>query len=495
MRTHACCLGFLLLMALTASAQQRVAVPSKDEKEKKLAVVKSIHKAEYARTGTVAKLALAAKLLNEGLETRNDPAGSYVLFSQARDLAAQCGDLPSALQGCEALEAMFTITRRESRGPAYEMLAANSKVPAVLQEAVDALLQFVDDAAASDDFEAGTRYVKLADAAAARGRLTYYVLRITARGKELEAQRLEFEGASAAIAKLAREPGNSLANFVAGKYACFFKGDWVAGLPLLKKGNDPNLRELATKELYDRLSQANRFALAEEWYAKSQTVQGLARTQIQRHAYNLFAVAAPDLTGPDREAAESRMKELTKVVIGGDTVLMWKAIGEGVRNKKYTASTHLGGEGFKPNPFTDVPTSERVLIGFHFLVGRVGGGLVALDYLQPIYLTPNGEKTGPAFGLARPRVVTLKAKPGYAVGGLTVRAGDAFDGFGVTFMKIQGGSLNKDDTYTSDWYGIDGGTEQKFGFDGSWIVGINGKTIATGQVTAFGVYQLEGGKK
>ena len=71
--------------------------------------------------------------------------------------------------------------------------------------------------------------------------------------------------------------------------------------------------------------------------------------------------------------------------------------------------------------------------------------------LRPLYLTADGEVSSEEHGLFRDRrtpkkvfktrvvrTVRVQARPGYAVGGITVRSGLNINGLSLTFMKING---------------------------------------------------------
>ena len=116
-----------------------------------------------------------------------------------------------------------------------------------------------------------------------------------------------------------------------------------------------------------------------------------------------------------------------------------------------------------------------------------GGLLVGLDIgyskfvnnqiigtLQPIYRTGDRESTGAQHGTdARGGNVKLIAKPGYAIGAITAKCGLGIDGLEVTFMKIDGGRLNPNDAYESDWHGgMGGGGPQKITGQGAPVTGL-----------------------
>ena len=73
------------------------------------------------------------------------------------------------------------------------------------------------------------------------------------------------------------------------------------------------------------------------------------------------------------------------------------------------------------------------------------------------------------------RTVHIQARPGYAVGGLTVRSGLNINGLCVTFMKIDGNALDPNQSYVSDWVGDrTGGGEASVDGNGAPVIGVVG---------------------
>ena len=56
-----------------------------------------------------AKADLARKLLQQGIDSRDDPAGRYVLLTKARELATTIGDPPLAMQVVDQLTRSFRV--------------------------------------------------------------------------------------------------------------------------------------------------------------------------------------------------------------------------------------------------------------------------------------------------------------------------------------------------------------------------------------------------
>lgn len=94
---------------------------------------------------------------------------------------------------------------------------------------------------------------------------------------------------------------------------------------------------------------------------------------------------------------------------------VWAKIRQITAQRSYKTNASIGG------PFANVPFDENhaaggILIGF--FAGEDDGNHVG--FLQPIYLTAQAEQVGKAYGAIHRPVQCLKAKGGYALGGVNL---------------------------------------------------------------------------
>ncbi len=139
-------------------------------------------------------------------------------------------------------------------------------------------------------------------------------------------------------------------------------------------------------------------------------------------------------------------------------------------------TTPVGG-AFANNNYRESRANGVMLIGFEIGFGKVFDTDI-IAYLHPIWLTPTGEQFGEAYGRTQAPVVTVKAKNGYAIGGIVVAGGGALEGIGFTFMRRGENRLDTTDAYTSDWYGEQRRKPESGAMrsgDGSFVGGIFGK--------------------
>jgi hypothetical protein len=144
--------------------------------------------------------------------------------------------------------------------------------------------------------------------------------------------------------------------------------------------------------------------------------------------------------------------------------------------------------GFKlaKEEYRDVPTDGGILLGFQVGLGKLATNQF-VNAIRPIYRTKSGEKMGKWHGPEPAKPVTVKAKPGYVVGSVTIRTGLGIDGFSLDFVKVEKDHVEKEGGYTSAWIGGQGGNRTTIGGQGYIFVGICGHLNDRGNACSLGL--------
>ncbi len=197
----------------------------------------------------------------------------------------------------------------------------------------------------------------------------------------------------------------------------------------------------------------------------------------QRSLFLLAALAAAALFGSSR-AAPPPADELGPLL---------DAVRSAVADGRVVQSKTLGFD-HKKGDFTESPSEPGVLIGFDLGLGKFFDIETIYAY-RAVFETAHGDEVLADHGLFRDKpgtkktqlktkvlhTVHVRARPGYAVGRLTLRSGLLINGLSVTFMRIKDGKLDPDQSYESDWVGDrTGGSESSVGGDGAPVMGISG---------------------
>lgn len=296
----------LLLPSMAPPIHPTQSIPSPAEQDRAEKLVRQTFAKEFQATSITDRLQLAQRLLHEGSDTTDDPAARYVLWRDARDLAASAGDAILANRALQRLSEQYIIelpsTLLATLVAANRSAITSSQAAAVAQSALLA----VDQCVAFDDYDTATRLANIASGAAIRSKIPTLVARAAARAKELELSANQFTQLKSATARLRENPDDPEANLAAGAFLSFVKCDWDKGLPRLAKGSDPVLKILARADL-DASSDHDRAMQANQWWDQSLTRSGLVQRHIQAHAVTLYKQSLASLSGITLDSARARI--------------------------------------------------------------------------------------------------------------------------------------------------------------------------------------------
>jgi hypothetical protein len=467
-------LVIVLLIAVLARADDRAPVPDAEAQAKAEKLIKDLFKADYAKRRASDWQELATKLLQQAEDTMDDPTSRFVLLREARDLATRAGDLDLALRAIGDLSKDYVVDAAEMKANALEKVAGLTVGVRTNQALAEVALAAYGEAVEGDNYDAAVRLLKVAESAAKKSRSTNLATLAQNRRKEMELIQTEAEGVKKHLKKLEKDPKDPDASVEVGKFLCLLKGNWEKGLPLLaQQGADEKLRDLAKKDLAAPTQPNDQVEVGDGWWDIGGSETGLAKWQLQKRAETWYKQAAPDLTGITKSRIDKRIKEVETIALNrGEIPPIYTKVQAAVKAGKTKDSRQMGGGDV---PFRSVSQAGSILVGFDVGYGQFVGNPV-IHALRPIFQTPRGKVYGPVYGVATAGMDHVEAKPGYAVGAITVKAGLGVDGLSVTFMEIEGDGLNRNKSYETKWLGgMGGGAKTKLAGDGSFVVGVFGK--------------------
>jgi hypothetical protein len=195
----------------------------------------------------------------------------------------------------------------------------------------------------------------------------------------------------------------------------------------------------------------------------------------------LLAVRSAGAADPDPIFAATRAAIAERLIVGS------QVLGFHLRDKA----------------FTELPSEGALLIGFDCGVGKFFD-IKTVYALRPLYRTARGKTYVRDHGLFADQqlgakkvlkskvleTVRILARPGYAVSGITIRAGLNINGLSVTFSRINGKTLDPGKSYESPWVGDrTGGTERSLDGNGAAVVGVFGSEDEV-HISSLGLWYL-----
>lgn len=286
------CFWFVAAAAVATSsvdaADARLPVPSRSDQDKALAVVQGVFADEYASKDREVRKRLAGQLLVQSGKPGNDQATQFVLLKEAVVTAARVCDVETALSAAEATGAKFQVDAVAVKAFALGHLAKSAEDREPCQRVVAHCLELVNQFVAQDRFDDGAALLSHADVAARRSRDAELIADLRRASGEFRTAKAEFQKVAEFAEALRADPTDPKANLEMGKYECFVRGDWRAGLPMLALGSDETLQDLAARSLRDPKDVEQRLELANDWWEAAENRPTDQRKAIRHYTADLY---------------------------------------------------------------------------------------------------------------------------------------------------------------------------------------------------------------
>ena len=429
---------------------QRLPVPEEAKRLEAEKLVREVFEKDFAAAKkSPEKLALALTLLKHADDSKDDPAGKYVLLTMSRDLAIAAGDPTMVMRVADRLADAFNMDRRREKASDLGKLVGTVTTPAAQQALVDAALSQVEETAGADDYEAALKLARLALDAANKLKDAKLIKLVTERGKELAAQQKEFAPVVAAEEKLQTDPTNAAANSIAGRWYWFAKNDPNRAMSYLALSDDKELKDAAIKDLSLPPDSAAQLELADLWWDIAQPSKDeRAKNAVLVRSFQWYSQALPNLIGLKKAKAEKRIGEIRPLTAKIPVTPLAKP-----------------GQPTEPKPADPSPAEPKVQIA----KGEATDLLKLIDpksdAVEGTWRLEGGKLTSPVSGFARihvpfkpPEEYVLSATVrrvdgndnfamGLIMGGHRFSVGiDSFNGTKTGMELINGQSIGRNDT-------------------------------------------------
>jgi hypothetical protein len=293
-----------LFLALGPVAQDRSPEPDVNAQKEKLKVVRDLFKDDYAKKSPADQTALAKQLISRGLETANDPGAQYVMLREARDIAAAAGDIETSMRAVDELAKIFAVS------PVAFKMAALAKIPSrdpeAARSAARAYLGLVSDAIRTDDYDAAVAAAAKGDALAKAAQDPLLPQKFAELQKELAGLKSEYQRVKADLDKAAPADAEAV-----GRYLCFVRGAWDAGLLHLANGAKGPLKGIVDKDLSKPAEALKQLEAGDAWWDLAQKEKSAWRkARMISRAQFWYESASMSATGLDKVKVDKRLAEI-----------------------------------------------------------------------------------------------------------------------------------------------------------------------------------------
>jgi hypothetical protein len=285
--------------------------PAVEQVQAATKLIADVYKKEYGEAKTPAqKQALARRLLEDGLTTKDDPAVKFALLQVARKMAVGVGDVGVALETVDAQGNAFAVDVANLQVQVVRDVVPLAKSADDHYSAARIMMRLWPSVLAAERYDEAKELATLALKAAAGAKNPDLQQQWTRRQKVLTEAAESHEKSTAALATLQVKPTDANANAAVGKHYCYILTDWPRGLTMLALGSDAPLQALAERELKGTVAQADQLSLADAWYDLAQKREGIEKVALLEHAGKQYQRLLPALSVLAKRRLEQRLDEI-----------------------------------------------------------------------------------------------------------------------------------------------------------------------------------------
>ncbi|MCA9269200.1 MAG: hypothetical protein KDA41_12050, partial [Planctomycetales bacterium] len=291
-----------LLVPSSGDVVKKTPVPSRDAQQpvrEQLATLFELAKLQEPQE----KRSAAAKILASARSSTGDPTERYVMLATGAQLAADGGDLRSALQSVDIIEESFNGDASAMR-LYLASLFVKAKAPTALKgQQLVLIVPVMDEGLRCDHYDEVESLVRELLAAGLRH------AELGARRKAAVELREKYRRMTAAKSKLEQDPADGPANSVVGEFLALYKLKWSDALPYLAKGGDASMAAAAKLDLADPDAASDQLAVANSWFELGQLRDAEPQEQgaMLARAQTYYSQAIGELKGLDQAQARKRL--------------------------------------------------------------------------------------------------------------------------------------------------------------------------------------------
>lgn len=333
----------LPMLCSLSHGEDRMAVPEKESLAEAEKTVKDVFKADYAKFAPADRLALAQKLLQQGIETKDLPS-RFVMLREAVTLAGQAGDAETAGKAIDETAKSFAVDALSLKTDMLSRCATTATSIEAAKSMTNLIFSTIEAAISEDNYEVANRLSASGEATARKTRDMALITSSQALSKEVRELQAEYAKVKIAKQTLQEKQDDPEAALIYGKFLAFGKRD-PAGFALLTKGNDPELKIIAERETQVAADPDGQAGLADLYLKSAQREAGYLKRAYQERAAKLLQAAFPKSTGLGKtKVQQSLIALLPTLGIGKNSLENLSKSAKGICDPEVAKDNHPASE-------------------------------------------------------------------------------------------------------------------------------------------------------
>lgn len=320
------CLALFAFPALAPAQEEnkeaaKPDVPSGEELDRAQKLAQKVLPEAFGRVKPDEMAAMSNLLWRRAMEPDQSPAEVYVLLDQSLLLATNAGEPRQVSRALRSLDSRFKVDAYEKVNFAANGMRRSLRTPEQHEAMIDFCMEWSDRAVEEEDYMDAARFLQTAQASVRMTRNPALTRMLTSRINEVGELRREFSRIEEDMQVLKDKPDDPRANLQVGKYLALYRGEWDKGLPMLAKGSEQRLADLAKAELSIKKDAESLIAMGDQWAEAAAGESGLVGNAMRERANHWYRQALPKVAGLERSALREKM-QAAEVIEWGDLKLL-----------------------------------------------------------------------------------------------------------------------------------------------------------------------------
>jgi WD domain, G-beta repeat len=254
---------------------------------------------------------LAVKRLNQARGASDQPFQCYVLYLEARDLAALSDEPALGLRIAEEMGQAYDFDVRSAKVEVLHKAGASVRRPAAARAFLDAAMPLLKTAQADDAYASVAPLLPTVEQAGA----TAGDAVASALARKMTDLQKAFTDLQSPLKTLQTTPGDPDANQAVGEFYCLRKQEWDKGVRSLAVGREKGLAAAAAADVASPSAPERQAAVGDAWWDRAESFDGAALTPeypeaLRRRAYVWYNQALPRLRAKEAKRVADRLADL-----------------------------------------------------------------------------------------------------------------------------------------------------------------------------------------
>lgn len=289
-------------------------VPNEAQQRKSEAKIRDVFGRDFEQATTPdMRIALADQLWEQSKQEKCDPIDGFVLRRLSYEQLAAADQVERSFEQIDETSDVYEIDPLATKAEILTALIAHStrsgvRNLSVNQDLSEMALRLAEEAGTKTQFDVASRLTKQATALARSTKDGKFIRDTAARVQKIERMKGRFAVVQKAIDALARDPNDPDANLTVGRWRCFGANNWDQGLPLLAKGSNAALAEVAKRDIAKPTEPNDQMSVGDGWWDIAANEQGIVKSAAMARSVHWYDQALPNLSGLDRTKVQKHLE-------------------------------------------------------------------------------------------------------------------------------------------------------------------------------------------